>query len=511
MHKSLHKIPSICVCIGLAETAQAAKLAIASCDNGEDFLELRLDMLADPAAGCRIISRINRRHPDSTILATCRRKPSGGQFRGSIREQLAILEDAVKAGAALVDIEIETMNSQPLALNPFTGKAYTMVSYHNFERTPSLQPVMNQLQKYPADLYKLATKVRKPTDNLKLLDICKQYKNLVLVGMSETGSPARLLSPSHGGRFTFAMPDPLSIGRVNRTTTWQAPTAPGQLMATDMHQLYRVKRSKPDMQVFCVIASPVGHSLSPLIHNRAFKSRRVHGIYLPLLVEPGLLGDFFQLARELPITGVSVTIPHKKNVMRHLDSVDQQASGIGAVNTIYLKRGKLVGTNTDVNGIILPLSKQVKLNRSRVLIVGNGGVAIAAIFGLKQQGAEVVITGRNPQRVKRIARRYDVGAIEFSEIRNDYFDVLVQATPVGMSPNVKQNLFPGRIPADVVFDLVYNPLETALLKHASSEGKTVINGVEMFIEQAAEQFRIWTGEEPPREVMRNAVLKRLSS
>ena len=504
-----HDLPRICVCIGHQTTARFAAIALASCDHGETFIEFRIDMLNDPSDGQKIVRRVLRRHPDVTILATCRRKGYGGEFLGSIDQQVAVLRSAVKAGARMVDLEIETIEQDPRSLDPFRGRAITLASYHNFDRTPPLGPVVRRLKRTEADIYKIATNVRRPSDNLKLLALCQSHSNMVLTGMSEIGAPTRLLSPQRGGLFTYAAPDPYVVqARGRRSTIVAAPTAPGQVRASEVRRLYRVPACRAGTKAFAVIAKPVGHSLSPCIHNRAFKARRFDGIYIPLLVEPGHLRDFFLMMRTLPLAGASVTIPHKQRVIRFLDSVDLAARRIGAVNTIYWKRGKLVGTNTDALGISRPLAQRVKLKGSRVLVVGNGGAAKAAIVAVQQHGANVFVTGRNPRQVKALARVHGVRYADFDKLGDDYFDVLIHTTPVGMLPKVEGNLFPERVHADVVFDLVYNPLETALLKHAAGEGKVVISGIEMFVEQAAAQFEIWTGLDAPLEVMRAAVLER---
>ncbi len=507
---SVRSLPKICVALGLPDPSRLEEAATASCDRGDCFLELRLDMLADPMKGAKLIPRILYRHPEAVILATCRRKQNGGEFRSSITRQTAVLAASVEAGAALVDIEIETVEAQPAIVEDFQGKALRMISYHNFECTRALKTTLKRLRKFPAELYKLATHASRPSDNLKLLSLAESDSPMVFVAMSEVGAMTRLLALSRGSVFTFAAPDELSArngrrGKILRT----APTAPGQFSAATLRQLYRVQRQTPDTAVYGIIAKPVGHSMSPVLHNQAFKVNRIDAVYLPFLVEPGYIRDFFKCVAELPIAGLSVTIPHKQKVMRCLYSVDLLARGIGAVNTVFRKRGKLWGTNTDTVGVTVPLAKKVKLNRSRVLVVGCGGAARAAVFALKDRGAEVVITGRNPLKVKRLARAVDVPLTEFSKLDGDYFDVLVHATPVGMYPKSNGNLFPGRIPADVVFDMVYNPLETALLKHARDEGRTVIGGLDMFVEQAAAQFQIWTGVEAPRLLMRNAVLEGL--
>ena len=502
-------LPGICVCIGQKNPSRARQLAIASCDHGEALLELRIDMLSEPSCGPEIIGSVRGRHPDVTVLATCRLQGNGGHLSGSIDDQLDLLRKAVRAGADIVDIEIETIDANPRSLHAFGGSVTTLASYHNFERTPDLGPVMHRLEETGADIYKVATKVVRPSDNLRLLGLCRDYPNMVVAGMGATGVPARLCSPLMGGLFTYAAPDSFTSPDGESAPRLEGPpTAPGQVTASSARQLYRVEGGTADTRIYAVVAKPVGHSKSPLIHNRAFRATGYDGIYVPMLVEPGHIGDLVQTVRETPISGISVTIPHKQSVVEHLDSIDSLAEGIGAVNTIYWKNGSLAGTNTDAAGITAPLEKRMNLKGASSLVVGNGGAAKAAVVALKQRGVQVAVTGRNPRRVGRLARIQAVEAIEFTQLGDRYFDVLVQATSVGMLPNVEGNLFPDRIPADVVFDLVYNPLETALLKRAAEDGKVVISGIEMFVEQAAAQFQIWTGLDAPRDVMREAVLAR---
>ena len=507
----LRQLPKTCVCIGYDEAARSEAVALASCEQGESLLELRIDMLADPSAGPGIVRRVVSAYPEVSVVATCRLARNGGHFNGSIDEQLSLLLEAVDAGASIVDVEIETLEQAPGALRSFVGRAATLASFHDFERTPDLGEVMLRLDATGADIHKVATQVRRPTDNASLLELCRERPNLVVAGMGATGSTTRLLSPSRGGLFSYVAPDPLDMRTGSETRRIVSlPTAPGQVPASAARKLYRLQEAGHKTAVFAVIAKPVGHSKSPLIHNSAFKATGFDGLYVPMLVEPGHIEDFFRLLRALPLTGVSVTIPHKRSVMHHLDAVDASAQEIGAVNTIHWDMGRLVGSNTDANGITAPLSKRVRLKATKALVVGNGGAAKAAVVALKRKGANVVVTGRNPRRVGALARHHGVRACEFPEVGKERFDILVQATPVGMTPDSQGNLFPSKIPAEIVFDLVYNPLETALLRHAAAEGKEAISGIEMFVEQAAAQFRIWTGMDAPVEAMRRAVLEDLA-
>jgi 3-dehydroquinate dehydratase/shikimate dehydrogenase len=259
-----------------------------------------------------------------------------------------------------------------------------------------------------------------------------------------------------------------------------------------------------------VVANPVGHSISPAVHNRAFQARHIDAVYLPFLVEERHLGDFFRLAADLPVAGFSVTIPHKQKVIRHLDAVDPEAQRVGAVNTVYCRQRRLRGANTDLIGVTKPLEKRLKLRGAKVLIAGAGGGARAAAFALADKGARIFITGRNMARVRALARVCGAEVLTRDRATSERFDVLVHATPVGMHPKVAESFFGDKIPADVVFDMVYNPLETLLLKTARAAGKTVISGIEMFLEQAAAQFEIWTGGTAPRAAMETVAREALT-
>ena len=492
---SVRSLPRICVALGAPDPSRLEKMALSACDAGEDFVELRLDMLAAPETGLKLVRRLHRWLPGLRILVTCRRTEAQGEFAGTIEEQERILSAAAAGGAQLVDVEIETAESSPAVVERLREVARVVLSFHDFDRTPPPARVLRRLERVPADIYKIAVKGLKPSDNTKLLGLLRDSGlPLVLLAMGEVGAPSRILGPSRGALFAFAAPDTAE------------GTAPGQFPASRMRNQYRVHKVKADADIYGVIASPVGHSMSPPLHNRAFQSRRLNAVYLPFLVEPPHLTDFFGAARELPLEGFSVTIPHKQRVIRRLAGVDALSKRIGAVNTVYRKRGKFHGTNTDVVGVTAPLEKRLRLRGSTVLVVGNGGAARAAVFALVDKGAKVTVAGRSFDRVRRLARAGRAEALLWERLRDRRFDALVQTTPVGMHPNPEGNLFPDDIPADVVFDMVYNPLETALIRRAKESGKETILGLEMFIEQAAAQFEIWTHQTAPRQVMRNAVL-----
>ncbi len=491
--------PRLCVALGCRTTAELSQAAERECKDGTTFFEFRLDHLNDPAAGVELIRKFKQAHPDVYILATCRHRHAHGNFSGATEKQIALLKASAAAGASLVDLEIETAEKAKPAAADLRALAQLMVSYHNFQNTPSLEAVMRRLSKVPADIYKIATMARKPTDNLRVIRFTREFtqsnekSSLVSLTMSEIGAPSRILMPSLGALFTYAAPSDLP------------GTAPGQITARTLRSLYRPEKLTKQSRIYGVIADPVSHSKSPFIHNRAFQARRLDAAYLPFLVNPGSLSDWMTFAVKLPVAGFSVTIPHKRGIIRYLDIVDPLARRIGAVNTVWRKAGKWRGANTDTEGVLKPLGRHLRLANASVLIAGYGGAARAAAVALHDARAKVSITGRNAASAQSLARVVKGEALTLKQAQSRRFDVLVHATPVGMLPKVDECLFADRIPAEIVFDMVYNPHETLLLKRARQQGAIVIPGAEMLLEQAVSQFEIWTGETAPRAVMHSAL------
>jgi 3-dehydroquinate dehydratase/shikimate dehydrogenase len=493
-------LPKICIALGLPDVQRLMEHARREAEAGEKFLEFRLDYLPRPADGLAVIREFLSLYPDATLLATCRRHQNHGRFNGSIEEEFQILGEAVKAGARAVDIEIESAEAPSAHRELLGSKAMVVVSYHNFEGTPAMEPVMRRMLKVPADAYKIVTTARKPSDSLRVLALGKSYPKvpLILLAMSEIGFPTRVLSTVMGGVYSYAAPMATE------------GTAAGQVTARTLRHLYRIDKALKDPKFFGVIAEPVRHSISPAVHNRAMQAKRFHGLYLPFLVSPLQLKDFFLLADKLPLAGFSVTIPHKQKVIRYLDAIDPLTRRIGAVNTVYRKAGKWRGTNTDTDGIRVPLEKRLKLSKASVLVVGNGGSARSAAFTLASSGAKLSLTGRNPDRVRALSKICGAEPLTLEQATERHFDALIHATPLGMWPHTEECFFGDVVPADIVFDLVYTPQDTVLLKRASEQGKVVIHGLEMFLEQAARQFQLFTGEPAPKAVMERAALEALA-
>ena len=487
--------------MGFPDAQKLLEHARREADAGESFFEFRLDYLAAPEQGLAVIRKFLAGHPDCRILATCRRRQNHGKFNGSVEEQIHVLKAAVEAGACGVDVEVESAESAGAGLSAFRGSTRLIVSYHNYDGTPSLEALLRRMLHIPADGYKIVTTARKPSDNLRALALTKTHPRtpLIVLAMGEAGFPTRVLSTAWGGLFTYAAPN-ASEG-----------TAAGQVSARLLRHLYRVEKFSHAARVYGVIADPVWHSISPAVHNRAFQAHRLDAVYLPFLVQPAQLKDFFTLAGKLPVAGFSVTIPHKQKVMRYLDVVDPLARRIGAVNTIWRKAGKWRGANTDAEAVTIPLSHKLRLPKSSILLVGNGGAARSAAYALVESGARVSIVGRNPDRVRSLAKACSAEALLREQAEARKFDAVVHATPLGMHPHVDGCFFKDTIPAPLVFDMVYNPIETMLLRRAAEQGAAVINGLQMFLEQAARQFEIWTGASAPRPVMEKAALEALAS
>lgn len=492
-------LPRICIALGLPNLEKLLESARREAEAGETFLEFRLDYLDCPHKGAEAIGHFLEQFPDSIILATCRRHQNAGRFNGSVDEQIRILDAAARAGARAVDVEVETAEAAGEKLNVLRGCAYLVLSYHNFEGTPQLDSVLARMIRVPADAYKIVTTARKPSDWGRVLALGRAHPKapLVMLAMGELGFPTRVLSPCFGGLYTYAAP------------MRAEGTAAGQVSARLLRHLYRVEKLGRNTRIYGVIADPVRHSISPVIHNRAFQYRRLDAVYLPFLVPPAQLRDFFSLAERLPIAGFSVTIPHKQKIIRYLDVVDPLARRIGAVNTVWRKAGKWRGTNTDAAGVTIPLGRELRLRNASVLIVGNGGAARGAAYALADAGAKISVVGRNPDRVRALAKACGAEPLLREQLGSRHFDALVHATPLGMFPHGDECFFEGDIPAEVVLDMVYNPLETLLIRRAREQGKTIVSGLDMLIEQAVRQFEIWTGATAPRSLMEKAALEAL--
>jgi len=262
--------------------------------------------------------------------------------------------------------------------------------------------------------------------------------------------------------------------------------------------------------VFALFGNPVAHSLSPLMHNAALQKMGIDATYCACRVED--LEEAIEKIKKLPLRGVSVTIPFKTAVIPYLDEVEASAQAIGAVNTIrHEHTGRLKGYNTDWLGMVRGLEESIEIKKKSFAILGAGGTARAAVFGIRQRGGTPVIVNRTPERGEKLAKEFGVPFYPLAQIKGIKADCLINTTPVGMAPDRERSPLAREIVGRFrwVMDCIYNPLKTQLLKEAEEAGSTAINGLGMFVHQGAEQIRIWTGKEPPVEIMREVVLAKL--
>ncbi|MFC1486455.1 shikimate dehydrogenase [Thermoproteota archaeon] len=275
-------------------------------------------------------------------------------------------------------------------------------------------------------------------------------------------------------------------------------------------------------RVCAIIGDPVEHSLSPVIHNAAFKELGLNLVYMAFKVTTKELKTAIMGARSLGLIGLNVTMPHKNAVMNYIDEVDATAKGIGAVNTILSNHGKLIGYNTDGNGAMIALQENgVDSEGKKLVLLGAGGAAKAIAYHASQDVDELVILNRSPEKAmkldealpKSFRKKVKTGRLSFTVLKEELkeADILINATSVGMHPNVDISPVPSSLlRCDLcVMDIIYSPLETRLVLDAKSLGAKVVSGLEMLIYQGAVAFEIWTNCSAPIEVMRNAALSEL--
>ena len=484
-------LPRVCVPIIGAEANELVdKAEVVARDN--PFVELRLDYLQRPALALSKIRQFTESHPHVSVIATCRRVANGGKFRGSIASELDILRKAAEAGCQLIDVELQTASRMKSAqLEKLRAKAALVVSFHDFRGTSKLEETLKKMSAYPADFYKIAGTATNLYDNVSLISFLERHRDqhpLVGICMGEQGILSRVLAVRSGSAFTF--------GALNS----EDKTAPGQVTAQELRSTYRIDQVDTATRVYAVVGDPISHSLSPAIMNAALRRENVNGIFLALHAKS--LKDLLACVREIPIHGLSVTMPYKEAIIPYLDNTDPHTSKIGACNTVVRSQeGKLYGFNTDTSGVVRPLEQRMSLNEARVLVLGAGGAARAAVFGLKERGAQLFILNRSVAAAQKLARRAKARTIKRADLKRLDFDVIINATPVGLGNTRESPLNADEIKAKYVFDMVYDPAETRLLQLAKERGAEVIPGSEMFVHQAARQFEIWTGKPAPREDM----------
>lgn len=489
------RLPRVCVALTGSDPADLVEKA-ESLYRDNSFLEFRLDYLPRPAQALPKIKRFLELHPSVVAIATCRRALNGGRFRGSLVSQLDVLGKAAAGGCQLIDVELQTaMKCKPEQLQKLRTRTALIVSFHDFRATRNLEETLQKMRRVPADYYKIVTTAKTLTDNvtvIKFLEKESDRHSLIGLCMGEQGIISRVLGVRAGSVFTFASVSP------------GEETAPGQVTAQELRNIYRIEQVDAATRVYGVAGDPVSHSLSPVIMNAALRRENVNGVYLALHAKA--LKDLLTCVREIPIHGLSITMPYKEAILKYLDNTDSHTTKIGACNTaVRAQDGKLYGFNTDAAGIVRPLERRITLEGAKILVLGAGGAARAAVFGLKERGAEVWILNRSAGPAQKLARQARARAIKRADLKKLSFDVIINATPVGMGSGRESPLKEDEINTRYVFDMVYDPPETRFIKLAGARGAQVIPGIEMFVHQAARQFEIWTGKPAPWDEMLRVV------
>lgn len=491
------------ICVAITGSTPAEMLEHAESVVRENhFVEFRLDYLPNPVAALPRLKQFLYERSEVTAIATCRRLAGGGKFKGTIAAELEILEKAAASGCHLVDVELQTAeHTKPAQLERIRARgAALIISYHDFDSTKDLDGIFERIKPYHSEFIKIVSTAKTLSDNvtmMRFLDRRRDEANLIGISMGEQGTISRVLGLRAGSVFTFAS---AHVG---------GETGPGQIDLRTLRETWRIDQIDASTKVYGVAGNPVRHSLSPLMHNMAFRRETVNAVFLPL--QTGRINDLLTLVEEVPLHGLAVTMPLKAEILNHLEKTDALSEKIGACNTVVRAQdGKLYGFNTDVSAVVRPLERRLSLKGAKILVLGAGGAARAAVFGLVDKGADVAVWNRTPETAKKLARQAKAKTIRREQLAKTNFDVIVNATPIGMR-GVKPAylLEPKEINARLVFDLVYNPIETSFIRMAREKGLPVVTGVEMFVQQGARQFEIWTGKPAPESEMLRVVLHAL--
>ncbi|XP_050380949.1 bifunctional 3-dehydroquinate dehydratase/shikimate dehydrogenase, chloroplastic-like isoform X2 [Argentina anserina] len=480
---------------------------------GADLVEIRLDHLKVFDSSGDVKTLIDQ-SPLPTLF-TYRPKWEGGQYDGDEKSRLDVLQLAMELGADYIDVELQVAQEFIDSIHDKKPeKCKVIVSSHNYQETPSVEALGNlvaTIQATGADIVKIATTALDITDVARIFQITV-HSQVPIIGlvMGERGLISRILCAKFGGYLTFGTIDSGAV------------SAPGQPTIKDILHLYNFRQIGPDTKVFGIIGKPVGHSKSPILHNEGFKSVGFNGVYVHLLVDD--VANFLKTYSSADFAGFSVTIPHKEAALKCCDEVDPVAKSIGAINCIIRRPndGKLYGLNTDYIGAISAIEDGLRgsLNSSHVtdsplagrlfVVIGAGGAGKALAYGAKQKGSRIVIANRTYERARELADTIGGEALSISDLDKFHPEdgmILANTTSIGMHPKVDETPISKHALRSyaLVFDAVYTPKITRLLREAEESGAIVVSGSEMFIGQAYEQFERFTGLPAPKELFRKVV------
>lgn len=516
------------ICIPITDgTREEALCSIGRSAPVADAIELRMDLIAD-ANLAQLIAAARHASDSVKIIVTCRRPeesllPADGATARQkppcqAKDKVALLRQAIALGADFIDVELACGEKTIRQLQSFCRRqkstARLIVSWHDISKTPSLpklKEIFRACVKSGADIVKVVPYARNLTDNLKILSLIayarERNQEIIAMCMGELGQMSRAMAPLWGSFLSFAV------------LPGEKKSAPGQLTVSAMREirylLQSPKRSPLSLPLppgpvnFVLLGNPVRQSLSPLMHTEALKAMQIDGNYTAFCV--GDLAAAVAAIRGMNIRGASVTIPFKTEVLEYLDEIDADAAALGAVNTIVNDRGRLAGYNTDWLGFLEALEDVIGIAGKTFVLIGAGGTARAAAYGIRKKGGQLAIVNRTPDAGYALARAFDCPFYPFSAMGKIKAQVLVNTTSVGMYPNVQESPVAASLLShyELVVDVIYNPLKTKLLRDAEAQDCRIVSGLEMFVRQGASQLKLWTGMDAPLGLMRKTVRERL--
>ena len=489
----------ICVSIARGRHKQVRAEHKHLVEQGAQLVEIRLDYIRRDIN----LKRLLRDRPCPVIM-TCRREKDQGKWTGSEETRLMLLRAAIAEGVEYVDLEEDIAGGTPRY-----GTTKRIISLHDFRETPEdLQSLHARLAGLDADIVKIATMANDPHDNVRMLHLIRDAEiPTVGICMGEIGMPSRILAGKFGAPFTYA------------TFHHERTLAPGQLSFRQMKEVYNYDAIGQQTRVFGLLADPIGQNLSPLVHNAACRAMEIDAVHVPFRVPREYLGSFLVDYKALNLQGLAVESPHQQSIIGHLSKVEKAAEKLRSVNTlIFQENGETYGYNTIWRAALAGLAKTSRgqgekpLRGKRALVLGSGRIARAVVYALRQSDVEVIITSPTPENALMLADEMGARAVDWERRHDVKLDILCNCTPVGMHPNVDQSPYEAANlrRSWIVFDAVYNPEQTLLVKTARNMGCRVVTGVDMFVRQAALQFKLFTDQNPPADVMRVA-LKRATS
>jgi 3-dehydroquinate dehydratase/shikimate dehydrogenase len=462
-------------------TAEAVPAARAAALRVADLLEFRVDRL--PALPLEVLLG----EAAARAIVTVRPVREGGRHEGDEASREAVLRKALTLGAPYVDVEWDAPFGDGLIAD---APGRTVLSRHDFSGMPDdLRGLLRGLAARRPGVVKVAVTPRRLTDQLVFQAAAAAVAPTpaVLIAMGTPGLPSRLLPERFGSVWTYG----------------GAAVAPGQVRPDVMRSRFRVGRHTPHTRLFGVAGRPVGHSWSPTLHNAALQTLGVDAVYVPL--EAADIDDLLAMADALDVQGLSVTAPFKLDALHRAVEADPLATRLGAANTLTRTARGWVARNTDVDGFLHPLRPHLPLAGARAAVLGGGGAARAVVAGLHREGADVTVHTRRPAQGEALIA---LGARTAAwPPAPGTWDLLVNTTPVGTAPDVEASpLEPAALQGGgLVYDLVYNPGRTRLLRDAEAAGCATLGGLEMLIGQAAAQVATWLDTAPPSDAMRAAI------